>query len=431
MHDAQLKHLSGWPDIEGAASIVRCIKHTMTIASPLGASTVWDCHITAFPWLHGVQGHASTITGSVAEEGVTTGSERTLGGVQAWAVTTGYPIDLISTASGPDFGPKLVGQLSLDPTFDRGVGRMVGSGIEVINTTSPLNRQGLCTVYRQPQTKETTATMLYQGSGTSPTNNQAFTGQFFRAPPYKLEVANLYPGSRSWPAEEGCYCVVPFIGASNKPKSCSPFSPIITTDAAATDYNAITSRPAWVAQKGLKAGTMATPFFKSEPVHQVGAYFTGLSPETTLTVTWNVFYETFPSIDELPILVLATPSARYDPKALELLNYALATLPVGVPASFNPLGEWFWNVVDTIADIAPAIGGALGGPGGALIGAGVRKGAKALSAYNTAPSPITTKDELRVQIAKRKELNKKKNNGNKNKTLALRDQSVRPNAKRK
>jgi hypothetical protein len=168
----------------------------------------------------------------------------------------------------------------------------------------------------------------------------------------------------------------------------------------------MTTRACWVGSKGLAANTVFTPNFKSEPVHLVGAFMTGLSQETTLTVTWNVYYETFPSVDEREILVLATPSARYDGKALEVLNYALATLPVGVPASMNPLGEWFWNVVDTIADIAPAIGGMIGGPGGALIGAGARKGAKALSAYNTAPSPITTKAELSMQMAKRKQQQK-------------------------
>jgi len=358
----------------------------------------------AWPFLHGVAGHSGTVSGSLVQETTTTTTERDLGGVQAWAVATGNPIDLLSGAV--PFPSTKVGQLTLDPVFDRGVGRLVGAGLEIINTTSPLNRQGLCTVYRQPQAKETTATVLYQGvAGLA---NQAYTAQMYRNPPATLATASLYPGSRNWPAEEGAYLVTPFIGTSNKPKACSPFSPLVSTDASIEGTGGVVSRPCWVGSKGTAAGAIVCPNFKSEPVHLTGAYFTGLSQESTLTVTWNVYYETFPSIDEREILVLATPSARYDGKALEVLNYALATLPVGVPASMNPLGEWFWNVVDTIADIAPAIGGMIGGPGGALLGAGARKAAKAVSAYNTAPSPITTKADLTVQMARRKQQQKDK-----------------------
>lgn len=404
MHDNQLKHLAGWPDIEGAASIVRCIKQSVTIKKPPDVVGDWDTNIICWPFLHATDGHSATVSGGLCQEGTTVPTQRSLGGVQAWAATTGNPIDLITGAT--PFPATLVGQMSLDPVFDKGIGRLVGMGLEIINTTSPLNRQGLCTVYRQPQAKETTATMIYQGASGTP--NQAYTAQIFRNPPSSLAAASLYPGSRNWPAEEGAYLVTPFIGSSNKPKACSPFSPLVSTDASFEGPTGIVSRACWVGTKGTAAGALTTPNFKSEPVHLTGAYFTGLSAESTLTVTWNVYYETFPSIDEREILVLATPSARYDGKALEVLNFALATLPVGVPASMNPLGEWFWNVVDTIADIAPAIGGVLGGPGGALIGAGVRKGAKALSAYNTAPSPITTKADLTIEMARRKQQQKDK-----------------------
>jgi hypothetical protein len=89
---------------------------------------------------------------------------------------------------------------------------------------------------------------------------------------------------------------------------------------------------------------------KLYPIQQVGAFFQGLSEETTLSISMNVFVETFPTVAEPEILVLATPSACYDPVALQIFSNALSVLPVGVPAGFNPFGEWFTDIVSTLSD---------------------------------------------------------------------------------
>lgn len=384
MHDTQLTHLSGWPDVEGAPSVVRCIKQTMTLAKPPSlASGNWDCHVVCWPFLHEHSGAVSNMTENEWSAGSLIG--RRFGGVQAWASPAGVGIDLLSTNPLPSF--TQVATISLDPVFDKGVGRLVGGGVEVTNTTAELFKQGLCTVYRQPQPKEDISSVLY--SGTALLAAQHFQTQNFRRPPFSLETATLYSGTRQWPASDGAYVVYPFIGSTNDPKMPAFKMPLVLPDVASSEpSDPGVSVNAWLRDgEASSSSLIRLRPFKSEPVHMPGIWFTGLSPETTLNVTVNFYYETFPAQDEKELLVLAAPSPRYDPKALELLNFALSTLPVGVPAYMNPGGEWFWEVVETLASFAPAIGAALGGPAGAAIGSGITAGANLLGNYMTSPSP--------------------------------------------
>jgi hypothetical protein len=110
-----------------------------------------------------------------------------------------------------------------------------------------------------------------------------------------------------------------------------------------------------------------------------GAYFTGLSPQTTLTVDVRWYIERCPTIDEPSLVVLATPSPVYDPIALKIYSEAVHGLPVGVPVSENPLGEWFNKVLMGVSRYAPLIGAALSpmhpaaGQIGSLLGSGAGK----------------------------------------------------------
>jgi len=99
-----------------------------------------------------------------------------------------------------------------------------------------------------------------------------------------------------------------------------------------------------------------------------GAYYTGLSPSTTLTVTWNVFVERFPTYNQGELITLAKISPGLDDNALKFYSHALRSLPIGVKVSENGLGTWFKEAVQGARDyIAPAlsmmpgIGPALGG----------------------------------------------------------------------
>jgi hypothetical protein len=90
--------------------------------------------------------------------------------------------------------------------------------------------------------------------------------------------------------------------------------------------------------------------------HTIGAFFTGLSNQSSLTVTLNCWIEYFPSPIDQSLVVLATPSPRYDLIAQEIYSEALADMPVGVMVKENGLGDWFKDTVAKVSSwAAPAL----------------------------------------------------------------------------
>jgi hypothetical protein len=84
--------------------------------------------------------------------------------------------------------------------------------------------------------------------------------------------------------------------------------------------------------------------------------FSGLSPETVLTMSTLIYSETAPQLDPSEIS-LASPSAPYDPEVLRLYRNVSCLLPPGVPVDMNPKGE-FWGMVvqgigETLKFLAP------------------------------------------------------------------------------
>jgi hypothetical protein len=356
MHDTQLQNLAGWPDLECAGSVRRCIKQSVNISMPSSVtSTTWDCHIVAWPFLTDITHNTYNLGNNVIQINPDAGPSTVSGGLIAYGVNSGAPLNVYNTFAGSAI--SIAAQLNLDPVFTKGVGRLVGAGFEVINTTSDLYRQGTCTVYRSPQLKNSEFTAFIQLGGDAVGYSSY---EQVRAPPTSMDSAMLFPGSRQWKAEEGCYCVYPFCGNENPPKGQSFTLPIVFPDRTAR-LEETTAALCPAINSVLGGGIQNLPI-KIEDVHMPGAIFTGLSPQTTLTLNWNVYYESFPTIEERDILVMATPSCHYDPVALEFFSRALSNLPVGVPASDNPSGEFFSDFVQGIADWAPAIGKAMGGP---------------------------------------------------------------------
>jgi len=391
MHDTQLQNLAGWPDLECAGSVRRCIKQSINISKPAAGITTnnWDCHIVCWPWL--TQSLCSAIqqgNNVLQDNPAALPGAFGYGGITTFATNAGELLDIFHDIAGNHTTAS--GLLTLDATFTKGVGRCVGIGFEVINTTSDLNRQGTCTVYRSPQLKDSEFTAQVQMTGL----NGFLSCQQVRPPPVTIDEAMLFPGSRQWKAAEGCYCVYPFVGAENPPKAQEFTNPVVCTDRTALVSETLPAvTPAISAVAG---GGVQIPPIKIEDLHMPGAMFTGLSAETTLTLNWNVYYESFPSVDEREILVMATPSCHYDPIALEFFSRALSTLPIGVPAADNPSGEFFSDFVEGIAKYAPKLGKAMGGPFD-LLGQGIGSVAEYVHDNYMAPPTPQTKPKLNQQ----------------------------------
>jgi len=407
MHDAQLQNLVGWPDVENTASIVRCIKQTLNITCPYTSLTgTWDAHIITSPVLTSYTASSATLQGN-AVTAQASPSRPVMGGIQVYAQTSGNDLDLFSNP----VSALRVGGLTLDKTYSKGVGRLIGAGLEVVNTTSDLNRQGTLTVYRQSQTHEADYTAWLEPGIAALDQAVPATLSAIRAPPVSIAEAMLYPGTRTWKAADGAYVVFPFVGQDNPPSLATFVQPTVLN----ADYPGQNlADPAFSRLELVPTNWVDAPWqtinTKRENIHMPGMIFTGLSQETTLTLQWNLYYESFPNRDEPEILVLAKPSCVYDPVALEILSRVLSVLPVGVPASWNADGSWFSDVVGWIKEYAPKIGDMIGAviPGASLIGRGVGSLAEYYDSNYLTPPAMKNSPKMLPALPPRKKRTKPK-----------------------
>lgn len=267
--------------------------------------------------------------------------------------------------------------LDYDKT-DLGVYRLVYSGFEVVNTTAQIYKQGACTVYEYGHSYETAqATVPWNVANTGDpavetTEFNSLATNQFRSPPNTIAEAKIMPGAHTWAAQDGCYCTAkflgenPFQGTTNRNYILQQNSETAGSDSGygqtqqshsigsfvspgflGTVNNMIVGYPN-EQHYGGKPGATVAPSVHFSRMSTAGAYFTGLSPQTTLFVTWRVGLERLPAANKPTFLALAQPSATYDPQALLLYNLIANHLPPGCPQGWNDLGKWF-NTIATVA----------------------------------------------------------------------------------
>jgi len=380
-HDHQLKHLEGYPDVQTGNSVVRCIKQSITVAAPTGVTGNWDCHIVQWPWV--VANMTATPVGNIANaarsgqvlsQNITTPVlNQPCGGLQIYFVPAGQPLNILAPGNPATAAATiLIGTLSVPVGYTQGVSRLIGMGFEVHNTTSQLNVQGAITPWRQMANENSDVKWTVFDNNTNPsTSTASFGGPFVRSPPITLAEAVLLPGTRTWEAKDGCYSVSTFHTTENPAELIAPRTPVITS-ADADDLESVVSTTSVFSMipGPIVAGSTLRPVsaFRIFNIHQSGAVLTGLSQQTTLTINWNVFMESFPSNAEQDILPLATPSCEFDPDVLDLYSRIMVELPVGVPVRENGLGDWFFDAVTSAAKYIGPVLSALPHP--IAIGAG-------------------------------------------------------------
>lgn len=380
MHDKPIKDIDGWPDLETSPSLVRCVRQTMQISRPTiyDADKTWSCHIVSWPMLHTRTTYRGNLIGnSVDLSNLVTEGPR-IGGIKTYCSTTNTFNFLQPAIPGGTIteGPSL----ELASEFMKGYGRLISSGMEVMDTTATLYKQGYLTCYKQAQAQAIPSSYFVIKGGTT----GYITEEFIRCPPETLDEALLIPGTTQWEAKEGAYMVSSFTGSEN------PAGPADLTGFVIYDDLAVGVAPANQPTLLTQPAFSSNPAFlyngytnKHENINMSGMIFSGLAPQATLSLKWVCYYETFPGTSDPSDLTLASPPCPYDPVALEYLKRVTLELPVAVPFDENPLGEWFWSVVDALADMAPAVG-SMFGPPGAILGSALQAANKARS---RAPAP--------------------------------------------
>jgi len=382
-HDKQLKNLAGAVDAQTGSSVVRCVKQSITVKVPAAVFGNWDCHVIQWPWLTSNQSATGAGNFAISPRSgqvltpptLSTITAGRVGGLQIFFVPTGQTLQITQPAGAT----QLIGQLDIPQAYTTGVTRLLSMGFEVHNTTSQLNVQGACCVYRQMSNDNTNISWtIFDTDLSGAPAYTTFSGPLVNYPPDTLQDAMLLPGSRQWEAKEGCYCMAAFFSAEDRATAVEPTCPVIGAADVTDNEGVINTSQVNMPVPGPVIGASlarSMPSFRVFNVHQSGAIFTGLSNETTLTINWNVFLETFPDPSQAEILPLATPSGEYDPDALDLYTRIISDMPVGVPVRENGLGDWF---LSAISDAAKAIGPALSlipHPAARIIGGALQAGA--------------------------------------------------------
>lgn len=407
-HDLQFE-ASGYPDVKVAPSVAQCIKQTYTLKKPAGLPAGnWDLHLFNVPWwtseameIHDVDGNVISFYRDPVLPSFN------MGGIVA---LFGYEGQTLWGEAGPTDGVT-VKTYGLDTDYFEGSTRVTGAGFEAVNTTSKLNIQGQVIVYRQPQPNiqpkhmgvwdiSPDVTPLYKGGGSYAD---------VRPPPKSTAEAMLFQGSKQWQASQGAYCVISFNSLDIPADGESIVDPIMWEDAAAGSDEEVRYAvvPAFyngkVYHPGIGSGSLeglACPRLAClTPQDMSGMYFSGLSEETTISLSYNVYLERFPGNDERDLKSLAQPSPAYDVFAQQLYTYCLQTMPPGVPAYMNGLGDWFANAVSKVAGAVKKVTGLIPHP----IAQAVSQGAGAIGgAAELFENPPNTRIDA-VKIRKKQE----------------------------
>lgn len=429
-HDTELSP-TGFPDADCSRSIPQLYQYTATLAAPVGlTTTTWDAHVHFCPLsftFGGAGANPLPLTRcTIDTTGVITNNSNSASffpGYNAFGVDNGF--NFVTGVTSP-----FVRASGINYPEGGSVGqhRLVACGVEVVNTTPDLYRGGSVTSYRSPNTQ----TVAISAAGAPA---ERFNSVMLALPPATSQEAQLYPASRTWGAEEGCYLVGTLDSSNNDYQATFGQAPILSQ----MPTNNQLAGGAWLGfctantRVGLPVNTSILPY------DWHGSIFSGLNVNSTLQISVRYYIERIPTINQPDLLVLTRNPTPYDPVALEIYSRAMSELPVAVRINENPLGEWFNDIMDMVGTWAPRIGNGLGTfiPGASAIGQAVGGGASALGRLNryggnsvpAKPKPkpdmsVTNKDtknsgsqsasNRNVTAKRRKPRRQKKPNGRKN-----------------
>jgi hypothetical protein len=444
-HDHEFT-MEGVPDQMIAGSVRQCVRQTATIAVPGGITGNWDCNIVSFPdSLPYLSPQYQQDVNTVG--GITSGLNSYQGGTQNYLAggIIGYASASGAAQNMGSATPMVMAsvQASKSSSSQRYIANVPGSwreyarSIEVINSTAPLYQQGQCIVWRQPMPSitEATTSFMMDPSQTTGSLPGAFSAVRAPSPPASSAEAIQLMGSREWHAKEGCY----FMNTSN-----GDDNPLINGQYMYTlwyddNFNDVSVHgPQWDIRGPTGYSVPAYRPTAYQPFNMSGAYFVGLSNQTTLTVSVRSYVEIFPSQIGNTLTSLASPSAPYDERARRLYAECMKTMPPGVMLCENGFGDWLSDVAGKIANFVSPVANVVGRIAGSIphpLAQAVARGAnmvEGVSSQFIAPSSTDVRDDgVASAIAREKRMLKSeaKVRNNKNVAVAAKQAVAARNAK--
>lgn len=373
-HDKPLANHRGWPDGETSRSVVRHWKQSTTIKSQGDGASVL---VYTWPILNASDLHfcarrnavVDTITPNVSTD-VTIAPVLIKSYTAAEAAAPSLPF-ASATADSLHFVP--------DEYFEDGPCRLVGMGVEVRDVTAEIYKQGTCTVFEVPQTtadKELVTVRAQTIAGVNYIQTPVEVTRMQRYPS-NLDTMMMYPSTQQWDAKEGAYIVIPFSSHENSCQLAQYRTPFVNaTPSSPMDGTGLNTTARYI---GPYAGGSPSGdnfvFLANQyaPVHSRGIYLTGLNANSAFTITTSFWLESFP-VQTSPILSLAKECCEFDPRALAMISSIMRQMPVGCMVKENPLGEWFWEAVETALPVLGTAASALFPEFSPLIGSAAAAG---------------------------------------------------------
>lgn len=347
-HDNKVEGFKGIPDQTLGTSVVMSVVQELDISKPAGLPPGnWSVRISTNPV-------ASTCATALYDYASNSGVRDPT----AFS-TTMYPVAVDFAAAGADFvdySDNTTLGLKLDDSYLSGPYKVAGLGLEVVNTTAEIYQQGLCTCSRMNQnnTESFTSSLYHDAPNWNPVSTVAT-----RSAPKNLAEMILLPSTTQWHAKEGNYSVVELLGVGSLPPATSPIYPLwMNSDfdsSVLVGFKKFRAPNLFPVVYPIIGNKYVPPKYPGRvPLNTSTMMYTGLSEQTTLTLRVRWIVERFPNDNQPEILVLATPTAAYDPVAIEMYSRTMRKLPPGVMFKENNSQDWWKTVLSCIADVASA-----------------------------------------------------------------------------
>lgn len=356
-HDDVGTSIEGLPDQSGHATIIRTFNKFQNIS--YDGEVKWDCWIFTLPIQDGGRGRPATrdIFGSIVKDN---GKEVQLSTFNIWKwPSTKTPFEAL--ADGTLESSVITGDEN-SAAGDISLTRIIAGGFEVCNDTAELYKDGHVVTYSTPSNRSRDYALY------SP---DAEYGPVFvcRGHPTTEEEAKAIRNCTSWKASEGVY--VPLrINIKESDFEQPAFIP----------YYFESSRNVDGYERNLLIDLIDGDTWQAQPtkysaMDNVGAWFSGLNPQTVLTANFRVITETAP-VNNLGLLSYNPTYTPADPMALNMYREALKHLPPGVTYDENGSAEFWSKALGVISKVAAPIGMLVGQPAVGTAVSGLAKAAQ-------------------------------------------------------
>jgi hypothetical protein len=380
-HDYEIP-IAGMPDSDTEKTVVQYIKRTTSITAPSGISSTekWNCQIATLPTMC-----TSSINEAVNQRPNdpvpnfdSTFVGNTFGTITVTAAVEQDPSeDLwpgVSSAKVANHNSTDFIKFGISPTDNGNANSMmkiIGGGFEVTDVSNYTVKQGSVSVGSIPQGYSQYVPCELLTDDTS-TVHCLGNIRLARAPPKNTADAGLVPNARTWEAQDGVYVPLrldtsSWSGFTPQSSGCFAVSDnddmLLTTpdnvhihSPCGITYTVPYSQTRQVSIGGTPTNIVfASNTDRDAHIETSYAHFSGLAHDAVLQLVSIFIVEIAPTPANVTLLSMASSSALYEPKALELYSRMLTQLPPGTKVGNNASGDWFRTVLRTAGQVASAI----------------------------------------------------------------------------